>query len=140
MASSGMDDPSEGVFTSENHGSSSSPKLDGDITTSTPDKALVNKHFVTNRRSVVHDLNDAKLILPSSKNDMKGRADCRARNRGASLPVPDFKKERKDRGPASCLFRGHDHSQRLMEEFDSLRNLQGKCLRLVCPSYHPTTP
>ena len=129
MASSGMDEPCEGVMqdhTSDNYRSSSSPKLSDDITTSTHDKAMVNRHVV-NRRSEAHDSNGSKLILPLTKNDIKGRPECRARKKGAS-PVPDFKKEKKDRGPASCLFRGHDHSQRILEEFDNLRNLQGKSL------------
>ena len=45
------------------------------------------------------------------------------RSRGASLPSPNG---RKDRAPTTCLFRGQDHGDRLLEEFDTLRNLQGK--------------
>ena len=61
--------------------------------------------------------------------DIKKASKCfpRASQRGASLPTPNMKK---DRAPTTCLFRGQDHGDRLLEEFDSLRNLQGKkCLK-----------
>ena len=56
--------------------------------------------------------------------DIKKASKCipRASQRGSSLPTPNMKK---DRAPTSCLFRGQDHGDRLLEEFNSLRNLQG---------------
>ena len=65
--------------------------------------------------------------------DIKGRITCSQRTRGDSLPAAtNMRKEKKDRGPATCLFRGQDHSQRLLEEFDTLRNLQSKFLLILC--------
>ena len=59
--------------------------------------------------------------------EIKGRTNGHTRTRGASLPsATNMRKEKKERGPATCLFRGQDHSQRLLEEFDTLRNLQSK--------------
>ena len=65
--------------------------------------------------------------------EIKGRISCSQRTRGDSLPAAtNMRKEKKDRGPATCLFRGQDHSQRLLEEFDTLRNLQSKYLFILC--------
>ena len=54
--------------------------------------------------------------------DVKTTSKSCHRTRGTSLPTPS----KKDRAPSTCLFRGQDHSERLLEEFDNLRNLQGK--------------
>ena len=55
--------------------------------------------------------------------DATNKPKVHPRSRGTSLPSPKVKK---DRAPTTCLFRGQDHSDRLLEEFDTLRNLQGK--------------
>ena len=60
-----------------------------------------------------------------NKNRETGGACCpRIRGRSPSSQAKNTGK--KHRGPASCLFRGQDHGQRLLDEFDVLRNLKGK--------------
>ena len=146
MTSRGTDQACEGSLPEpayENRESSSSPKVEDDISSSTPDPEFSNRQSSKNGRSLARAVSDPKLILPSTRNDGRGRTEYSGRNREASLPAPDFKKERKDRGPSSCLFRGHDHSQRLVEEFDILRNLQGKqfsCISFLKTNYNVKLP
>ena len=89
--------------------------------------ATSNKLFRNNGRSISRDISESKFILPSDGNDRKRALDRRKKIERASLPCyeRDSTTTRKGRGPASCLFRGHDHCQRLTEELDALRNIQG---------------
>ena len=59
-----------------------------------------------------------------NKNRATGACCSRTRDRSPSSQTKNTGK--KHRGPASCLFRGQDHGQRLLDEFDVLRNLKGK--------------
>ena len=89
-------------------------------------RKLSNKPIMSYEPIAGNDSNESDFRMPSRKNDVKVVDDSYSRTRRATLPSTNTRKEKKHRGLASCLFRGQDHSQRLLDEFDTLRNLQGK--------------
>ena len=100
-----------------------SQRMDSDSHSEHSGAASSNKPSASNRPSPA-DLSRSNVILPSNTRDSSRMTKC-IDGITTSPRALDFK-DKRERGPASCLFRGHDHSQRLIEEFDGLRNLQGE--------------
>ena len=114
--------------------------MDSDSHSEHSGAASSNKPSASNRPSPA-DLSRSNVILPSNTRDSSRMTKC-IDGIKTSPRALDFK-DKRERGPAFCLFRGHDHSQRLIEEFDGLRNLQGEeplTLRIMTFGVEPLHP